>query len=210
LEALVKTCTRVTHTDPQAEHGAMVAALAAGMSSRGRVDGRAFLSDLRRFLSPSAPVFPLIERAVEAAEQGWPVKDFVRELGLEMGVTGFINHTMPVVVHAWLRHPGDFRTAVRNVIARGGDTDTTAAILGGIIGAGAGRAGLPEDLLKGLWSWPLTQEYIRRLAEETAEAVEHNRPARPPRPLLAAHLARNLFALAVVVGHGFRRLGPPY
>ena len=40
------------------------------------------------------------------------------------------------------------------VIRCGGDTDTVAAMTGGIIGAGMGKEGIPAELLTGLWDWP--------------------------------------------------------
>ena len=66
-------------------------------------------------------------------------------MGLSRGVTGFVCHTVPICIHAWLSHPGDYRSAVESVIRCGGDADTTAAITGGIVGAAVGRAGIPDE-----------------------------------------------------------------
>ena len=56
----------------------------------------------------------------------------VAELGLARGVTGYIHHMVPICLHTWLRAPRDFAGAVEGVIALGGDTDTTAAIVGAL------------------------------------------------------------------------------
>ena len=54
--------------------------------------------------------------------------DFAASLGLTNGVTGYIYHTVPVAVYAWLRHYGDFRVTLEAVLDCGGDTDTVGAI----------------------------------------------------------------------------------
>jgi len=58
-------------------------------------------------------------------------------MGLEKGVTGYAFHTVPVALHACPSRPADYRWAVLAAIECGGDTDTVAAIGGGISGAGA-------------------------------------------------------------------------
>lgn len=96
------------------------------------------------------------------------------------------------------------------MIRCGGDTDTTAAILGGIIGAGTGRAGISANLLDDLAEWPRSVAWLERLAERLAAVIESRAP-RPPLPLnLPGLAARNLFFLLVVLSHGLRRLLPPY
>ncbi|MCP4809501.1 MAG: ADP-ribosylglycohydrolase family protein, partial [Proteobacteria bacterium] len=57
---------------------------------------------------------------------------------------GYVYHTVPAVIHAWMAYPEDFRNALLDIIGCGGDTDTTGAILGAIVGAGAAElAGEP-------------------------------------------------------------------
>ena len=45
-----------------------------------------------------------------------------------------IPHTVPVALYCHWRWPGDFRRAVEDAVLAGGDTDTTAAIVGGMAG----------------------------------------------------------------------------
>jgi ADP-ribosyl-[dinitrogen reductase] hydrolase len=119
-------------------------------------------------------------------------------------------HTIPVVFHAWLRNQNDFRAAILDLVRCGGDTDTTAAILGGIAGAQGGAAGIPGDWLDGLWEWPRSPRWMGKLGERLAEAAADQIP-RPALPLAVwGLLPRNLFFLAIVLAHGFRRLLPPY
>ena len=50
--------------------------------------------------------------------------------------------------------PRDYRAAISAVVRCGGDTDTTAAIVGGILGAALGKEGIPSAWLEGLMEWP--------------------------------------------------------
>ena len=55
-----------------------------------------------------------------------------------------------------------FEAVVRKAVLFGNDTDTTAAVAGGIAGIRHGLSGIPERWLKGLWD----QELVRPLAEQ--------------------------------------------
>jgi hypothetical protein len=61
-----------------------------------------------------------------------------------------------VALHAWLSNQENFRDAVVAVVQCGGDTDTTAAIVGGIVGCHVGKIGIPEEWLRNLLEWPRT------------------------------------------------------
>ena len=201
--------TRLTHTDVKAEWGAFAVALAAAQSARDENDGRRFVDELRRHSdnSPAAlEMIALAERAVDAASRGESVDEFCRELGLDSGVSGYIFHTVPVVLFCWLRFPDDFRGALESIIAAGGDTDSTAAILGGIIGAGMGADALPADWKSELWDWPNSSAYIQKLSAEMIAALENGAAVGTPRVLLGAPLMRNAFFLCVVLAHAARRL----
>jgi hypothetical protein len=124
-------------------------------------------------------------------------------------VSGYVYHTVPVAIQAWLRDPRDLRAAVEGVIRCGGDTDTTAALVGGIVGAGVGKAGIPADWLAGLFEWPRTVAWMEQLGERLADAMAGQSgdvPRLPAVPLLG----RNLLFLAVILAHVGRRSLPPY
>ena len=107
----------------------------------------------------------------------------------------------------WLRHRGDFQASITQAVACGGDTDTLAAIVGGI--AGAETATFPAAWLTQLHDCPWTLAYLRRLGDSLT-LTRHPNVASPP-PLAWWWLPlRNLIFLAVVLVHGFRRLLPPF
>jgi hypothetical protein len=115
---------------------------------------------------------------------------------------------VPVALYCWLRWPGDFRRAVEEAILLGGDADTVGAIVGGLVGATAGAASIPEEWLRGIADWPRSVTWMRRLG---ARLAEHGSEPAAAVPLFWPGLIpRNLLFLLIVLGHGFRRLLPPY
>jgi ADP-ribosylglycohydrolase/protein-tyrosine phosphatase len=74
---------------------------------------------------------------------------------------------------ACLDATGDFESAVRHAIALGHDTDTTAAVAGGLAGIRYGRFGIPQRWVEGLRGTDLLGPVVHRL-------LEHAVP-RPPK-----------------------------
>ncbi len=216
LARYVRACTRMTHTDPRAEQGAMAIALGAWLGlSQGpkKLDPEAVLATCRPYVQDEAlrATLTLIPRHLARGESP---REFAYALGLDDGVTGFINHTVPVSLYCWLRYPSSYSDAVRSVILLGGDTDTTAAIVGGLCGATVGTAPIPADWIDGIWDYPRSVKWIRRLAGRLAgqfPVAGSRAGGRGPVPLFwPAVWLRNLVFTAIVLGHGFRRLLPPY
>ena len=214
LRRFVSASTRLTHTDPKAECAALAAALAACEASQGRHDPASFLDLLRKestsFGRDGDELCDLVERAARSADAGESSIAFAQTLGLGSGVSGYAYHTLPVALHGWFAHPRDYASAVAGVIACGGDTDTVAAITGGIVGAGVGRDGLPADWINGLIEWPASVRWLAALAEATQRRVL-GLPGKPPREhAWLVLLGRNVVFLVIVLAHGFRRLLPPW
>lgn len=213
LRAHVRAATRLTHSDPKAEYAALAVALAASMSARsaGSIDALEYARQLRTFLgAEGAELAALMDRVAQSVQAGESTPAFAQGMGLERGVSGYAFHTVPVALHAWLAHPGNYREAVLAAIECGGDTDTVAAITGAVAGAGTGPGGIPPDWLRALAEWPRTVPWMEQLAQSLA-AERSNYASPGPLPAAALKLgARNLFFLAVVLLHGFRRMLPPY
>ncbi len=216
LRAHVRASTRLTHTDPRAERGALLVALAARHgAARGPegVDASAFLAEARQVAAGDAELAGLLDRLEEHRARRASAAEWADALGLRRGVSGYIYHTVPVALYGWLRWPGDFRRAVEEVIVLGGDADTTGAITGAVCGATTGADGIPAEWLAGLVDWPLSVRWMRRLAERLAEQFPQEGEGKRRGPLRLcwpALLPRNLLFLLLVLGHGFRRLLPPY
>lgn len=194
---------RLTHTDPRAEESALLVAEAACMAAQHL---------------PTHEILPVLEKLIVSEEMKSrfatlktslstqkSVLEFAEEIGCGYGVSGFAPNTVAVALFAWLRHRGDFESAVRSVIQCGGDTDTVAAITGAISGAETGETGIPREWIDGIFEWPRSVNYIRRVAQALVSGNRH-----APRYFWPAVPLRNLFFLGIVILHGFRRLLPPY
>lgn len=214
MRHLVRTSTRITHTDPKAEFGALAVALAARMASESVViDARHFESRLRDILpdESAGEFFELVSKTIESVTRRESTEQFADSLGLRRGVSGYVYHTVPVVLHAWMTNPSNYAAAVTSVIRCGGDTDTTAAIVGGIVGCAVGRDGIPPSWISNLREWPRTVDWMSDLSRQLAESRRLGAAvSRVPRLPPLGVVARNLGFLSVVLTHGFRRLLPPY
>jgi ADP-ribosylglycohydrolase len=216
MRGFVRAATRLTHTDPRAERGALLVALAAHHGAR---DGPAGV-DGERFLAEAASLVPegdaewtaLLAKMGEHLRRGASAAELAAALGLSRGVSGYIYHTVPLSLYAWLRWPGDFRRAVEEVVLLGGDADTTGAITGAIAGATVGAGGIPPEWLA-LWEWPRSVAWLRALAGRLAETFPAAEPSARPgalRLFWPGLVPRNLLFFLVVLGHIVRRLLPPY
>lgn len=222
LAEFVRASTRITHTDSQAELGAQIIALAARecIRSGGRpIDPRTFLRMCRELPLDETwqTALTSVELALEANESAL---EFAARMGLENGVSGYIVHTVSAVLFCWLRWPGEFRRPVEEIILLGGDTDSTAAILGGLAGTCCGVNSIPREWLDYLIEWPYSVTWMQfRLAADLHIRLESNAANSPPMPRLSplptgltalAALGRNIVFLTIVLAHGLRRLLPPY
>ncbi len=212
--ALVHCSSILTHRDGKAECAAQAVALAASMSCRKDVAieaGDFFKACEAEQWEGGAEFYGLLDQVKRSLAAGESTGDFaIRALGLEKGVTGYSYHTVPIVLHAWLRHPEDYIAAVKEVIRCGGDTDTSAAIVGAITGARVGVEGIPVAWREGLIEWPCGEAWIRRVGARAAKSARQHRRTKPVPMNGAGVVLRNVFFAVVVLTHGFRRLLPPY
>lgn len=210
LRELVKASTRLTHTNPKAEFGALAVAITAYLSSqRSNVTPQKYYFTLQNYIN-DVEFLKLIKQACESVDGNISTQSFAAQMALGRGVSGYIYHTVPVFIHTWLRYQQNYPQAIEEIIRCGGDTDTTAAILGGIIGASVGKSGIPTAWLKGLWEYPITIKWVELIGKRLA-LVSHlgTQSNYLPLPVYALVL-RNLLFMIVIIFHGLGRLLPPY
>ena len=212
LRKFVRVSARLTHTDPKAFLGSLAVAVAAWCSRRSLTSPADLRTNWRQAVGAESTIEfeDLLDRVESASGTGIPVRDFALDFGGRHGVSGYIYHTVPVALLIWLRHPRDCRTAVVHAVECGGDADTLAAIVGGIIGAGVGAEQVPSDWLDRLWEWPRGVSWMRRLAEATARAAATGQATAVPQVVPVVGLVRNAIFFAAVMVHVVRRLLPPY
>ncbi|HEY0072590.1 MAG TPA: ADP-ribosylglycohydrolase family protein [Abditibacteriaceae bacterium] len=211
LIELNRASARITHTDPKAEYGALTVALAARYGLENETINAAgffqFFTAHFPFTDKAAgEMTSLIDSCVDAVKSGLTTHEFCAAQGWVKGATGYIYHTVPAALHAWLSYPDNYRMGVLEIIHCGGDTDSTAAITGGLIGARS--QDIPLEWREGLCEWPRGEKWMQQLSARLHEVAVNQQPQKPISTFWPGVLARNLWFLLVVLLHGFRRLLP--
>ena len=211
MEKMVRVSTMISHTDPKAQVGALAVALAAAWATEhgeagDRMEAAALLTAI-----PGADEnwLSLAGKIQKALSDNVSVSEFARDLGLAKGVTGYMYHTVPVALYAWLCHYGDFPATLQAVVECGGDTDTVGAIACAVAGATVGKDGIPKKWIEGIVDWPRSKSVLHAVSEQLARR-KIGEPATPVRYFRPAVPVRNLVFFVIVLLHGFRRLLPPY
>jgi ADP-ribosylglycohydrolase len=192
LLPLVKISTETTHIDPRAFYGSLVLArlthqlLDGQLSAAGLVEG---IDD--------QDCLHLVARVMENPQRA--PQQLCVELGFRQGVTGYIYHTLAVVLQACVRADVSFRQSLVDTVRCGGDSDSTAALVGGILGAVHGSEAIPDDWKEGLRDWPLDHDRLVAVATQQAGA-----------PGYPSQLARNLVVGPCLLVCALRRVLPPY
>ena len=165
IEAAVEQC-RVTHLDPRCAGGAVAIAGAAALAGRpGPLEPRGLLHELVELVAAVSAEMADVVGGIETWLDLEPeqAQARLRHAGLDPADgpvwRGVSTHVVPSVawsLYASLRSPDDYWSAVCTAIQVGGDTDTMAAMAGGIVGARVGRHALPRELLaqltdRGTW-----------------------------------------------------------
>ncbi|MFH1023351.1 MAG: ADP-ribosylglycohydrolase family protein [Planctomycetota bacterium] len=207
-------CTTLTHTHPKALVGAKAIAFTAAWIVRDDLKQRpavdAFADLLIGIASEDAEWADIVKSIKIHLDKDASVEEFSDALGLHQGVTGYIYHTVPVVLFAWHKHFGDYEKTLTSVLDCGGDTDTTGAIVGALAGLSVGEKGIPPDWIHGICDWPRSPSLLRNVADRLSELKENNVKIEPCQYFWPGVVLRNFAFLLIVLSHGFRRLLPPY
>jgi ADP-ribosyl-[dinitrogen reductase] hydrolase len=212
LKEFVKASTEITHSDPKAYYAALAVALATYQSASDEsLNPDRFLATLKDLLpeDDAQELHDLLRCAADSAAKREPVAEFARDIGSKKGISGYSYHTVPCVLQVWFGEPTDFAQGLQDIITAGGDTDTTGAIFGGIVGAKVGKQGIPETWLSNIIEWPRSISWIERLGNAVAES-ERTSTTKCPRYFVPGIVLRNVAFLVIVLAHGFRRLAPPW
>jgi ADP-ribosylglycohydrolase len=150
-------CAEVTHAHPEGIAGAVAVAVASCHAAAARLAGTtpaagAFLDAVTE-LVPEGRVRSGLRRARRMMRAS--VAEAAYELGNGAQVTA--QDTVPFTIWVAARFLTDYPAAIRACVEAGGDVDTTAAIVGGIVAAHTGQDGIPPDWLAArepLPTWP--------------------------------------------------------
>jgi len=136
----------VTHTHPEGVAGAIAIAVGAALAWQLKdksVDEqkRFFFEEILR-LTPKSEVQSKILLASHMTTE-IPIDDVAKALGNGSLVTA--PDTVPFCIWIAAHHLDNFKKALAETIRVGGDCDTNAAIVGGIVALSAGRDSIPPD-----------------------------------------------------------------
>ncbi|MGH8878613.1 MAG: ADP-ribosylglycohydrolase family protein [Stackebrandtia sp.] len=140
----------ITHSHVDGIAGGVATALAAALSARGITDPGEFLSGVLEG-TPEGEVHNGIQEAASHPAGTDPV-----EVASHLGNGRYILATDTVPLCLWVaaHNLDDYPRAVRTVVSLGGDLDTTAAIVGGIVSAGHPSTPIPETWLAAREPYP--------------------------------------------------------
>lgn len=98
-----------------------------------------------KFEPATQPAVRLLDHGMRTVAFDTSIETIVRTLGNGSRIS--CQDTVPVCIWIAARHMDDYQTAVVQTIRAGGDIDTNAAIVGGIVSLATGRNAIPADWL---------------------------------------------------------------
>ncbi len=202
----VEDSTRLTHTNPLALDGCNVLSRVVQIAGTTKSKPIDRLNALQQAIAVSkeAEIRDKLTELIPFLTQSRSPSAVAKHFGWDRGISGFIVPTTVMATYCFLRYPVNFERAVLSAIRLGGDTDSVAAIVSGLVGAHIGYNKLPADLVSRIRVAPHETEWITEMAERLSHwphGVDdlHFAPALPSNLLM--QLFRNLLLLMLVLIH---------
>lgn len=212
LQRFLKEVTSITHTDPKPLFGAVLIAVATIEAIQQKESGIDEFLDIFNDATEGFDTLDLsnlVRKAYISGQQNEDAATFAVSIGLGSGVTSYVYHIVPVVMHAWFRHRTNLHAGIKELIVCGGDTTNLAAIYGAIVGAQLGKHQLPGELLDGLSSKSRHPKLIKAHCNKFAEIQRAKGRTKAPTLKLGTYLVENILVqlnrLAVLAA---RRVAP--
>lgn len=144
LHSLVSICkmdSAITHASDEAEAGSIAIGLTAAYAVNG--DTSEILDELWRVL-PDSKVKSVVYSLDSLIDSPYITPEQALRV---IGTKADVRQTVPAALYCFLKF-NTYHEAVLAAIKAGGDTDTTAAIVGALFGAKYGMRGINQDLAK--------------------------------------------------------------
>lgn len=142
LTNIVKMDSAITHKSDEAEAGALAIALAAYYISN--EDTEDLATKICNAL-PASTVKAKLSQVPKLVKSSAQPLEALKSIGTRADV----RQTVPAVFYCYLKFE-KYSEAIEHAIRAGGDTDTTAAIVGALIGTRDGVRGIPQDWVNGV------------------------------------------------------------
>jgi len=154
----VETATISTHNNAEAVRGAAAVAFAVARAAAGELDPASLVRETCEFIGPCRTAEKLREaQALRSERTDW------RSALARLGTGGYVVDTVGSAFFCLLTWPDNYARGVEAAVRAGGDTDTTGAVAGALIGANVGLPGIPERWLERVEDGPRIAELARRL-----------------------------------------------
>ena len=176
LERVARAQGVLTHRHPTADAACIAAAYLVKLALDG-TPPESFLPALRAQVGGRAAEF---DAALERLESvlAWPDEETaLREIGPLRGGGWIAEEAVAMALYCVLRRPTDFAASLRLAANIGGDSDSVAALAGGIQGARLGTAGIPADWVARLENHEYLTDLADRLADKRDALQAASRPA---------------------------------
>lgn len=147
----------ITHNSVEPKVGSSAVAMAVALLANGVSDNKSVLPDIAEVLAESL-VQTKIQQAMFFLEEN---EDPKRAL-TEIGVSGYVPETVGAAFYC-LAATDCFKDAVVMAIKAGGDTDTTAAVVGALAGTYYGLDGIPSEYKEQVENFQLLQDLTDEL-----------------------------------------------
>jgi ADP-ribosylglycohydrolase len=143
VEAEATSQGRVTHAHPEAVAGSVAVAIGAALAVRG-IAGSELLAETAARV-PDTEVGSRLRQATTFRPDANPMH-VAGTIGC--GVEIAAHDTVPFALWCAAHHLDDLTEALWITAAPGGDSDTTCAIVGGVVGGVSGLDGVPGDWIE--------------------------------------------------------------
>jgi ADP-ribosylglycohydrolase len=156
LRAAVDRVTISTHNHPEAVRAATAVAYAVARAAAGTLNLATILDETREFIGPC--------RTAEKLRQVgdlWKSGTFWLAALEKIGTGGYVVDSVGAAFYCLLME--GYERGVKAAVRAGGDTDTTAAIAGAMIGAYVGLPSIPDRWLERVEDGPRIAELGRQL-----------------------------------------------
>ena len=166
LYSLVNICkidSAITHASEEAEAGSIAIALAAAYAVNNNLDN--LLEKVWEKL-PTSKVKSTIYSLGSLIESDYITpQQALRVLGTKADV----RETVPAALYCFMKF-SNYHEAVVAAIKAGGDTDTTAAIVGALFGAKSGMKGIDNNIVKGVEDYNRLMELDSQLYNRSSSS----------------------------------------
>ncbi len=211
IERWCQLSAMLTHRTPPAVAGAMLLGNAASIAIMEPIDAANRVAILERLLESvrNEELANLLRQLIPFLAAGMSPRRVAKRLGWKKGISGYMPHTATMAIYIWLRYSNNFERAVQSAIRLGGDTDSVAAIVGGLVGLSARVDDIPDKWLTQYADWPADLSWHEHLALRLTEWPhgEEDILSGPGEPFFwPGQLPRNALLTPVVTFHVLLRI----